>query len=87
MASKVVRSAVHSRPDGGALVADWGRHDVSFESDGSLQHAYEAGVAQLVDAVVQHGRQPAILHEAGAYPGCWVESTASIGAETLARCA
>lgn len=85
MASKVVRSAVHSRPDGGALVADWGRHDVSFESDGSLQHAYEAGVAQLVDAVVQHGRQPAILHEAGAYPGCWVESTASIGAETLAR--
>ncbi|HOB03927.1 MAG TPA: hypothetical protein PKM36_01490 [Propionibacteriaceae bacterium] len=76
---------VANRPDSEVLVADWGRADVVFSAEGPLGEAYAAAVTQLLDAVVQHGTQPAILHEAGAYPGCWVESTASIGAETLAR--
>ena len=63
----------------------WSDASARFTSDGPLQAAWVAATASLERCIVAYpGRDP-ILHEGAIYDGAWVESTASICAEVLAR--
>lgn len=59
--------------------------DVTFAADGPLAAAWHRARVGLERCFVSVGARPPILHEGGGYGGAWVESTASICCEVLAR--
>ncbi len=65
--------------------AVWSDAEASLEASGPLQDAWWAATRHLERCVVAHAGRPPILHEGGIYDGAWVESTASLCCEVLAR--
>lgn len=63
----------------------WSDARVTFAADGPLDAAWHAASERLERCLVAHPGRAPILHEGGIYGGAWVESTASICCEVLAR--
>lgn len=71
--------------DAGPLAAGLRGTGVGFAAlGGGLEDRWHQALAELGDAVASVGGDP-ILLEGGPYRGCWLESTATIGAEVLGR--
>lgn len=52
---------------------------------GGLEERWHAAIAELAASIAVTGGDDPILWEGGPYRGCWLESTATIGAEVLGR--
>lgn len=52
---------------------------------GPWESRWQQAVSELAQCIKPLPGSPAVLHEGGAYPGAWLESTSSISAEVLAR--
>lgn len=63
-------------PVGGAALAALG---------GPWESRWHQAASELKQCITALPCSPAVLHEGGAYPGAWLESTSSISAEVLAR--
>lgn len=59
--------------------------DVTFAADGLLDAAWNSAMTAVERCIVSVAGQAPILHEGGIYNGTWLESTASICCEVLAR--
>ncbi|WP_438446976.1 MGH1-like glycoside hydrolase domain-containing protein [Gorillibacterium sp. sgz5001074] len=78
------RQKAASRP---TLLEEWARADVRFASaggSGKLEAVHDAARHALLECIVPVDGRP-ILFEGGVYSGSWMESTATINAELLAR--
>jgi hypothetical protein len=50
-----------------------------------LENAYYTGIRKLIESIYDSVDDTPILHEGGAYDGCWMESTGSISTEIMSR--
>lgn len=59
---------------------------VSFRAEGGrVEEAFSLAIRELARCIIPMYGAPALLIEGGVYHGCWLESTASISTEVLAR--
>ncbi|GAA0137697.1 hypothetical protein YSY43_45380 [Paenibacillus sp. YSY-4.3] len=70
----------------GSVLEEWQRSGVKFASSSErFEGVYYSAVRKLLDCIVASRGGAPVLHEGGAYPGTWLESTGTINAELLSR--
>ncbi|WP_379394205.1 hypothetical protein [Paenibacillus lentus] len=70
----------------GAVLTEWQRSGVKFVSSSErFDDVYYSAARKLLDCIVAARGGAPVLHEGGAYPGSWLESTGTINAELLSR--
>lgn len=68
------------------LLSEWHRSGVKFvASSPEMEAQYYRAIRELFGAIKPTLSPEPILHEGGAYQGCWLESTGTINAELLSR--
>lgn len=70
----------------GSVLEEWQRSGVKFASSAErFEGVYYSAARKLLDCIVTSRGGAHVLHEGGAYPGTWLESTGTINAELLSR--
>lgn len=70
----------------GSVLEEWQRSGVKFVSSAErFEGVYYSAGRKLLDCIVMSRGGAHVLHEGGAYPGTWLESTGTINAELLSR--
>lgn len=68
------------------VLTEWQRSGVKFVSSSErFEDVYYSAARKLLDCIVATRGGAPVLHEGGAYPGTWLESTGTINAELLSR--
>lgn len=75
-----------SNPSDAVVIKEWKQSGVKFvASTDKLENTYYLGLRNLLACIVPMAGRGNILHEGGAYLGCWLESTGTINTEILMR--